>query len=109
MSRYFIELSDSPADRLYLEDSQVDLSAPCANVGYMIYAVADLQGSFCNLFPSTEAREDYINEEGIDDLVCRTETMRDAYTAWIWEDTGSRDIELCSCLCDVNMVWLDFS
>ena len=109
MSRYFIELSDSPADRLYLKDSQVDLMDYDNNGGYMVYALSDLEGKFYCLFPSAEAREEYINESGIDDLVWYTETMRDAFSAWVWEDTGNRDIELFPCTCDVDMVWLDMS
>ena len=109
MSRYFIELSDSPADRLYLKDSEVDTVNYDNNYGYTIYVLEDLEGKFCLRFPSESAREYYVEENGLDDLAWNHKVNWDAYESVIWEENGDRESELCECTCDVDSMFLDMS
>lgn len=109
MSRYFIELSDSPADRLYLNDSDVDTMNYDNNRGYMIYVLTDLEGKFFMCFPSAEARENYIDDNGLDDLIWNDATLWGAYETVIWQEYGGREMECAECVCDVDAWILDMS
>ena len=107
MSRYFIELSDSPADRLYLKPSEVDTVNYDNNRGYLVYTLADFQGDFCLNFPTEEAREEFIEENSINAATWNAEILRDQWCTYIWEVSGDRETELCECLCDVDVLWID--
>lgn len=109
MSRYFIDLSGNKSDRMYLKPSQVDTANYDNNRGYMVYVLSDFDGKFCFRFPTADAREDFVNENGIDDLVWNHDVYWDAYDTFIWEEDGDREFELCECLCDVDMMWVDMS
>lgn len=101
MSEFYIELSESPADRLYLKPSQVDLTCYDNNRGYEVFALAFCDGGEVFLemdFPSKEARDDYAEANGID--IVNEEWHYDVCSWEITRDNGTW-YETFPCRCDV--------